>query len=145
MNWKTITLALSVAVAALAAGQGYAQTRGGDVVIAMVQAPPSLDAHVTSAQVARNVNLHIYETLYARDENASPVPDLAQGVTISPDGKTYVFKLREGVKFHNGKEMKAQMTQPPRSSATARWEPPRNFSRRSTPSPLRDRMNSPSN
>ena len=108
MNWRTLTLALSVTVAILGARPGMAQTRGGDVIIAMQQAPPSLDAHVTSAQVARNVNLHIYETLYARDENATPVPDLAEGVTISPDGKTYVFRLREGVKFHNGKEMKGE-------------------------------------
>ena len=40
----------------LAGGDALAQQKGGDVVIAMVQAPPSLDAHVTSAQVARNVD-----------------------------------------------------------------------------------------
>ena len=62
---------------------------------------------MTSAQAARNINLHVFETLYARDENARPVPDLAEGVTISPDGLTYVFTLRRGVKFHNGKEMGA--------------------------------------
>ncbi|MEQ9814641.1 MAG: ABC transporter substrate-binding protein [Azospirillaceae bacterium] len=80
---------------------------GGDVVIAQLQAPPSLDPHVTSAQAARNVNLHMYETLYARDENAAPVPDLAQGVEISEDGLTYVFTLREGVNFHDGSQMHA--------------------------------------
>ncbi len=82
-----------------------AQKKGGEVVIAMTQAPPSLDPHATSAQAARNVNLHVFETLYARDENARPVPDLAEGVAISPDGLSYVFTLRKGVKFHNGKEM----------------------------------------
>ena len=82
-----------------------AQKKGGDVVIAMTQAPPSLDPHATSAQVARNVNLHVFETLYARDENARPVPDLATGVSVSADGITYVFTLRQGVKFHNGKDM----------------------------------------
>ena len=62
---------------------------------------------MTSAQAARNVNLHIFETLYARDENAKPVPELAEGVTISPDGRTYVFPIRKGVKFHNGKDLDA--------------------------------------
>ena len=71
------------------------------------QAPPSLDAQVTSAQAARNITLHIYETLYARDENAKPVPELAEGVKISEDGKTYVFPIRKGVKFHNGKDLDA--------------------------------------
>ena len=95
--------------AVLATGdpEALAQRKGGDVVVAMVQAPPSLDAHVTTAQVARNVVLHLYETLYARDENAKPVPELAEGVKVSEDGKIYVFPIRRGVKFHNGKELAA--------------------------------------
>ena len=79
--------------------------QGGTVTVALVQAPPSLDAQLTSAQVARDINLHMYETLYARDENAGVVPDLAQGANIAKDGMTYVFALRPGVKFHNGKTM----------------------------------------
>jgi peptide/nickel transport system substrate-binding protein len=107
-SWKV--LAVSAFGAALMAGSGtaHAQKRGGDVIVAMTQAPPSIDAQITSAQVARNVNLHIYETLYARDENAKPVPELAEGVKISDDGKTYVFPIRQGVKFHNGKELGAE-------------------------------------
>ena len=85
-----------------------APRKGGDVVIAIAQAPPSLDAHITSAQAARNVNLHMYETLYARDENAKPVPELAEGVNIAADGVTYTFPIRKGVKFHNGKELDAK-------------------------------------
>jgi peptide/nickel transport system substrate-binding protein len=79
--------------------------KGGTVTVALVQAPPSLDAQLTSAQVARDINLHLYETLYARDENAGVVPDLAQGAEISKDGTTYVLALRSGVRFHNGKTM----------------------------------------
>ena len=78
------------------------------MVIGIMQAPPSLDAQVTSAQAARNITLQIYETLYARDENAKPVPELAEDVKISDDGKTYVFPIRKGVKFHNGKELDAK-------------------------------------
>ena len=102
---KLVKLAAVCVMAVGVATAAHAQKRGGDVVIAMLAAPPSLDAQATSAQVARNINLHVYETLYARDENARAVPDLAEGVAISPDGLTYVFTLRRGVKFHNGKEM----------------------------------------
>ena len=105
MKLRLLTCAIAGCVALIASGPVLAQKKGGDVIIAMQAAPPSLDPHVTSAQVARNINLHVFETLYARDENARPVPDLAEGVTVSPDGLTYVFTLRRGVKFHNGKEM----------------------------------------
>lgn len=105
MKLKFLHLALAAALALGSAGPVLAQKKGGDVVIAITNAPPSFDPHSTSAQAARHVNLHMFETLYARDENAAPVPDLATGVTVSPDGLTYVFPLRTGVKFHNGKTM----------------------------------------
>ena len=105
MKLKFLQLAVAAALVLGATAPAMAQKKGGDVVIAMTQAPPSLDPHATSAQVARNVNLHVFETLYARDENARPVPDLATGVNVSADGLTYVFTLRQGVKFHNGKDM----------------------------------------
>lgn len=105
MKLKFLHLALAAALAIGSAAPALAQKKGGDVVIAMVQAPPSLDPHATSAQASRHVNLHVFETLYARDENARPVPDLAKSVNVSADGLSYVFTLRSGVKFHNGKVM----------------------------------------
>lgn len=49
----------------------------------------------------------VYSGLYRRDADAQLVLDLAQSVDISPDGKTYVFTLRPGVKFHDGQAVTA--------------------------------------
>ena len=51
---------------------------------------------------------HMVEGLVAFSENAEVKPLLAQSVAVSDDGKTYTFKLREGVKFHNGAPLTAQ-------------------------------------
>ena len=51
---------------------------------------------------------HIYESLTGYDEKTNIVPCLAQSWDISNDGKTYTFKLRPNVKFHNGQIMTAE-------------------------------------
>lgn len=98
-------LASSVALWPSAA---LSQTMGGDLIVAQSSNPPSLDAMVTSSQASRNVTMNIYESLYGFDENIRPAPILAEGVDISDDGLTYVFTLRQGVLFHNGKEMTSE-------------------------------------
>ena len=96
------------ALAPLAASQlpspALAQGARGTIVMAQQAQPPTLDAQVTTAQASRNINLHVYETLFARDEAGNPVPDLAEGVDISGDGLTYRFGLR-AARFHNGRAM----------------------------------------
>ncbi len=99
------TAAASAGIAASSIGApAIAQKKGGECIMAQQSPPPSIDAQTTSAQHARNISLHMYETLFTRDENANVIPDLAEGVDISPDGLTYRFKLRKA-KFHNGKDM----------------------------------------
>lgn len=48
---------------------------------------------------------HIVEGLVGYNEKGEAVPMLARAIEVSADGKTYAFKLRKGVKFHNGAEM----------------------------------------
>ncbi|MDR1471452.1 MAG: ABC transporter substrate-binding protein [Synergistaceae bacterium] len=49
----------------------------------------------------------VYDTLVTKDENGRTVPMLAEKFEMSDDAKTYTFYLRKGVKFSNGKELKA--------------------------------------
>lgn len=101
------SLLASAAASGPLALPAFAQKKGGDVVMAQSSPPPTIDAQTSSAAASRNISLHVHETLFARDENANPVADLAEGVDISADGLTYRFPLRSGVNFHNGKVMAA--------------------------------------
>jgi peptide/nickel transport system substrate-binding protein len=56
-------------------------------------------------------NKVIFPGLVRPDENLRPEPDLAESWTISPDGRTYVFKLRAGVKWHDGRPFGARDVQ----------------------------------
>jgi len=71
------------------------------------------DIRSTEPGVNRDENsdafiMHIVEGLVAYREDASVGPMLAKDVTISDDGLTYTFTLREGVKFQNGKPLTAE-------------------------------------
>ncbi|MET3577167.1 peptide/nickel transport system substrate-binding protein [Mesorhizobium robiniae] len=78
---------------------------GGNLVVGLEAAVPTLDQHTGSSSATRNVAMNIFETLVIRDAEMNPAPDLAQSIEQSGDGLTYTFKLREGVKFHNGKAL----------------------------------------
>lgn len=71
--------------------------------------PTGLDPHlITAFPSFMVVNGNIYEGLTAVDKDLKVVPSLAESWTVSPDGKTYTFKLRSGVKFHDGSAMEAE-------------------------------------
>jgi peptide/nickel transport system substrate-binding protein len=79
-----------------------------EINIALTAQPPTLDSAMTVSQAALQISNHIYEQLYNLNADYTPVPDLAESVSVSPDGLTYTFPLRRGVYFHNGKELKAE-------------------------------------
>ncbi|MFH2115231.1 MAG: ABC transporter substrate-binding protein, partial [Spirochaetota bacterium] len=65
-----------------------------------------LDPHIVTAfSSMRRLDL-LYNRLVRLDDNLKVVPDLAESWEI-PDNTTYVFHLRKGVLFHNGREMVA--------------------------------------
>ena len=76
--------------------------------IAATAQPPTLDSMTSSSNIADGIAMHIFEGLYMMDNTYTPQPILAESCDISEDGLVYTFKLREGVKFHNGKEMTAE-------------------------------------
>jgi peptide/nickel transport system substrate-binding protein len=102
---------------------------GGDFVFAQEANVNSLDQMTSSAVSTRNIAMNIFETLMTRDENNHPILDLADSMQEAPDHLTYTFKLRPGIKFHNGKPLTTASPRPtssPPSTATARsgWRAP---------------------
>src|SRR5262245_42437375 len=105
-----IVAGLVAVVLALAgvASDAHAQKKGGVLKIGNLGEPPSLDPHWGTQTITEVLTNHIYEGLYSLDASYRPIPMLAEGMPqVSPDGLTYTIKLRQGIKFHNGKEMTA--------------------------------------
>jgi peptide/nickel transport system substrate-binding protein len=78
---------------------------GGILRVGLQADPAELDPHKTSLTAAWHLIEHVYEGLLTVDPSLTPVPQLAESWEVSEDGLTYTFKIRQGVKFHNGREM----------------------------------------
>ncbi|HET8578422.1 MAG TPA: ABC transporter substrate-binding protein, partial [Methylomirabilota bacterium] len=106
-----LSLILAV-VASAGAGPTAAQDKprhGGELVFVVPSEPPSYDAHQEETFGVIHPIAPLYSTLVRVDPfdktGTKPVGDLAESWTISKDGLIYTFKLRHGVKFHDGSEM----------------------------------------
>ncbi|HEX5326348.1 MAG TPA: ABC transporter substrate-binding protein [Acetobacteraceae bacterium] len=98
-----------VLLACLALGAGPARAddatpkRGGEVVMTLdATGMAVLNTELTSLSPALYMADVWADGLMARDAKGNRVPHLASSWTISPDGKTYTFKLRQGVKWSDG-------------------------------------------
>lgn len=81
---------------------GDATKADGSVVVNLASEPPQMVSFLTTDSTAGNVMRHCIEGLTKLDENDKPVEGMAQSWTVSDDGLTYTFKLRDGIKWSNG-------------------------------------------
>ncbi len=75
---------------------------GGSITVGIPQDLDSLDPHIATAAGTDEVLFNIFEGLVKVDPDGKIVPAIAESYSISDDALTYTFKLRSGVKFHNG-------------------------------------------
>lgn len=82
---------------------GSAPASAQDLTIGMASEATSLDPHFHNLATNSQVALHMFETLIMRDEKLQMKPGLATSWRLL-DEKTWEFKLRKGVKFHDGSD-----------------------------------------
>ena len=80
---------------------------GGDLVYGQEADIESVGQMTSGALPTRDIAMNVYESLMTRDEKNNPILDLAASMSESPDHLAYIFQLRPGVVFHNGKTLSA--------------------------------------
>ena len=101
---RAIALLAGLVAFAVAAPHAAAQAKKDSVVLGMVLEPaPGLDPTMApAAAIGEVVHMSVLEGLTKINMDGKITPLLAESWTIDPDGKLYTFKLRKGVKFHDG-------------------------------------------
>ncbi len=98
---KFVKLAAAVLLACAAALPAAAQQKV--LKVAPHAFPANLDPFNVTAYITRNHGYMVYDTLFATDEKGAIKPQMVDKWTVSPDGKTYTFTLRDKLEFHDGK------------------------------------------
>jgi ABC-type transport system substrate-binding protein len=75
----------------------------GPFVVVLESNPETLDQLRGTDASSERIRQLAFNSLVRKDENFDYVGDLATDIRTTPDGLTYTFRLRDGVKFHNGK------------------------------------------
>jgi peptide/nickel transport system substrate-binding protein len=106
------TAVASLAALSLGSGLAAAQTpkKGGILNFSVVAEPPNYDCHGSTTFALIHPIAPHYSLLVKFDgkDFTKVVPDLAESWTVAPDGKTYTFKIRSGVKFHDGSPLTSE-------------------------------------
>ena len=108
--FRTALASLAIALAAgPLASAAHAQTPPNVLVVGQIAEPKSLDPAADTAVNDFRILMNVYDGLVRyKSGTLEPEPALATSWTISDDGLTYTFKLREGIKFHDGSPFNAE-------------------------------------
>ena len=89
-----------------AANGAEARAAAGELNVGIAQdLDSSLDPHKTVKAGTREVMFNVFEGLLKPDASGNLNPAVAESYTVSDDHLLYTFKLRSGVKFHNGQDV----------------------------------------
>src|SRR3954447_9043498 len=103
MKRRDFLVAGTAAAASTLAAPRLATAQGARVLRFVPQANlSSLDSVAGTQYVVRNASLMVWDTLYGIDSTITPKPQMAEAHEVSPDFKDWTFRLRPGLKFHDG-------------------------------------------
>ena len=109
MNRRTLFRGIAAVGGAMLASPSIAQPARTATLRFVPQANlTALDPIWTSAIVTQMHGYHVYDTLYAVDGQLRPQPQMAEGHTVSDDGRVWRIRLRDGLRFHDGAPVRAQ-------------------------------------
>jgi oligopeptide transport system substrate-binding protein len=105
----SVVLLISLLVAGCQCGQETSPPPAGEWVLNLYGIDPyTLDPAVSSEMTSHGYIMQFFSGLVRLDDNLEPAPDIAQKWQVSNDGRTYTFYLRQDVKFHDGRQVKAE-------------------------------------
>jgi peptide/nickel transport system substrate-binding protein len=108
MRYLTALL-LTLQMAFVAATDAWAQKSKDQLLVGLARMPESLNAHLDSSREGQIVWRHIFDALLEQDPNTLAIgPGIAERWT-EIDDKTIEFKLRPGIKFHDGTPLDADV------------------------------------
>ncbi|MFW6105319.1 MAG: peptide ABC transporter substrate-binding protein [Chloroflexota bacterium] len=106
--WQIALISLLLLALSVSPSIGCYSWRGGEGVLRLWNISPiTLDPAISADMSSHTYVMQIFSGLVRLDHELNIVPDIAESWGKSPDGKTYTFYLRQGVKFHNGREVEA--------------------------------------
>ena len=103
------TLLAGAAAAAVMPRPSLAQSARSRVLTYVPQADLTvIDPVVTTAYITRTHGLMIWDQLYGLDAQLQPQPQMVEGHRVENDGRLWTFRLREGLKFHDGEPVRGR-------------------------------------
>jgi len=107
---QTATAAMSASVAL---PTRFAIAQSGARTNKLLRYVPTADLSVlepswTTTQVSITHGYYVFDTLYGIDHTQTPRPQMAEGHTVSDDGRVWDIRLRDGLKFHDGEKVLAR-------------------------------------
>src|SRR5262245_13721453 len=105
--WRRFAVAVAASALTLAAATAHAQPKqGGEMVVTYKDDISTFDPAIGYDWQNWSMIKSLFDGLMDYKPGTTElIPDLAESYTISDDGLVYTFKLRQGVKFHNGREL----------------------------------------